>query len=153
VAASSLNKIPSFEKGDYSQGATSLTVTPLGCAPDASTAWSWLPPKGKGVVIFADRICRFEANLKPDLLLDAEVCEGSSTVVIRASGGGWLGWRWSESAGDSHRYVDHTFESSEHRDRHPYHRYRQYWHQVEEDGIAIWRPFGARFIGFKEEGK
>lgn len=153
MAVNSLKDIPCFEKEDYPAGEVSLTVTSLGCATDASTAWAWLPPTGKGVVIFANRICRFESSLKPDLLLDAEVCDGNSTVIIRSSGDGWLGWRWSEAPGNSHRYVDHTFESSESRSRQPHHRYRQYWHQVEEDGIAIWRPCGARFVGFKEEDK
>ena len=149
----SLKNIPSFKARDLTLGETALTVTSLGKTEDAATAWAWLPSGGEGVVVFADRICRFEQHLKPALLLDAEVSEGDSTVVIRASAGSWYGWRWSESPGKSHRFVDHTFESSERRERTPYHQYRQYWHPVKEDDIPVWRPVGARFLGFLQEGK
>jgi len=147
----SLRQIESFKQGDLDLGQSSLKVEALGQTDSPQQAWNWLPAKGEGVVVLADRIVRYSAGKSSPLLLEAEVVEGDTTVVIRSSGGGWAGWSWTESPGQSHRYVDYRFLSSESEKSKDCHRYRQYWTQVLDEDVPVWRPVGARFVGFGEE--
>lgn len=137
---------------DYERGSCSLDVKSLGKARTVEEAWKLLPSSGSGVVVLADRIVRFDPNARSGLLVEAEVYEGSSTTVLRMSGGKvWRAWRWGESEGDSHRYVERAFRSSEPGERPPELIYRQYWSRQDEDGVGVWRPIGSRFCGFREE--
>ncbi len=147
----SLRQIESFKKGDLDLGQSGLRVESLGQTDSPQQAWSWLPAKGEGVVVLADRIVRYSSDKSSPLLLEAEVVEGDTTVVIRSTGAGWAGWSWVESSGQTHRTADYRFLSSESDQSKECHRYRQYWTQDEDEGVPVWRPVGARFLGFGEE--
>lgn len=148
-----LEDIPAFGKDGLRHDTCSLAVTPLGTATTLKEAWSFLPSSGEGVLVLADRVVRFSPSLHDGLLLDADVVTGNETVVVRASGAQWKAWKWTESEGDSHRYVEHTFLSSEPSEQRkpPDLLYRQYWEQRDDDGIKVWQPVGSRFCGFQEK--
>jgi hypothetical protein len=129
-----------------------LTVDRLGVTPTLEDAWRWLPTSGQGIVVLADRVTRFEPGRHEGLLVEADVADGGTTTVIRLVGAEWHAWRWSEGAGDSHLAVDAMYMSSEPAPAGaaPHLRYRTYWTQVADDGIAVWQPCGARFAGFAQ---
>jgi len=127
-----------------------LTIEPLGSATTIEEAWKLLPAAGSGVVVLADDIVRFDPAKRTGPLLEADVTDGASTVVLRQDGSQWRAWRWVEGPGDSHRYREHEYLSSEATDNRLL-IYRQYWERVADDGLMIWTPVGARFCGFKED--
>ena len=145
-----LEDIPVFKDSGLLSGTCSLTVTALGTAKSLEEAWSMLPQQGEGVVVKADQIVRYSRSGGAGLLLDADVVHGDETTIVRSSGETWSSWRWSEQPGDTHRWVEHTFRSSEGREASD-HKYRQYWAFQEEGGIKVWRPIGSRFCGFQEK--
>ena len=148
-----LDQIPAFERDDLEHGTCSLTVISLGTVSTLEEAWAMLPTGGEGVVVKSDQIVRYSASRGQGLMLDAEVVQDRDTYVVRCSGQQWRGWKWTEGEGDSHRYVQHTYLSSEtttQREASPI-LYRQYWELAEQDDIEVWRPLGSRFCGFQEK--
>lgn len=148
-----LDDIPAFENKDLKWGTCALKIEPLLTADTLESAWALLPNKGEGVVVCAGEIRRYNPGQSTGLLLDADVVNDRETVMVRSSGQRWLGWRWSETDGTSHRYVEHTFLSSEPGPRPPHLVYRQYWVRDTDDELAIWRPIGSRFCGFQEASR
>lgn len=142
----SLETIP-----NVSAGTCGLTVQFLGEVNEIAAAWKLLPETGEGVVVCADSVRRYDPSQRTGLLLDAEVVNDSATTILRSLGASWKAWRWSETSGSSHRYVEHIFLSSEPGRKALNQIYRQYWARQEESGIQVWRPLGARFCGFASE--
>ncbi len=145
-----IDQIPAFANGDLSWGSCSLEIERLPPATNLREAWALLPPGGTGVVVRADSIQRYAADTRSGLLLEAEVVVGTETTNVRASGQKWMCWKWKESPGSSHRFVEHIFLSSEPGKSPPCLRYREYWQLGVDNDIQIWKPLGARFCGFGE---
>lgn len=148
-----LKRIPAVLSGDIRLGECGLEIHPLGQTQAVETAWSWLPEGGQGVVVLADRIQRYRSGDHSPLLLEAEVVMNTATTVIRQSGIGWAGWRWVEQiTGNTHRYVEHVFRSSEPNATEGQNLiYRQYWQlqSTGADDVPVWTPIGSRFCGFQ----
>lgn len=140
---------------DVTCGQCSLVVEQVGVTESLEQAWSFLPDRGQGVVVLADRIERFSPGERSGLLVEAEVTVGDETLVLRMDGGrSWRAWRWMERPGESHLYVERDYLSSEPRAAGSLLKYRQYWSKVPgADDIQVWRPMGARFCGFMEGGR
>lgn len=148
-----LENLPAFDSQGLSLGECSLSIELVGAVSSLEQAWKLLPDQGQGYVVCAGENRRFASNNKQGLLLEAEVTDGSSTILLRSDGPGWKAWKWKETPGSSHRWVEQTFLSSEPDSRPAPIRYRQYWTRQEEAGLQVWRPVGARFCGFVEENK
>lgn len=145
-----LENIPAVNHGDLKVGQCRLEITPLGQVSQLAEAWGLLPEVGEGVVVCADTISRFAPTKRSGLLLEADVADGRQTTVLRSVGQQWMAWRWVESEGDTHRYVEHTFLSSEQSKGADHIIYRQYWALQDDQGLKIWQPIGSRFCGFRE---
>lgn len=136
-------------------GTCSLQCSPAGTASTPEEAWRLLPARGQGVVVLADRILDLESSAREGLIVEAEAFEPGCTTVLRMDGGVWRAWRWAESAGDSHRYVERRYRSSRPvaQGEPPHLVYRHYWTRVEDPGleppVAVWQPIGARLVGFE----
>jgi hypothetical protein len=128
-----------------------LTTILVGEASTLEEAWALLPASGEGVLLLADRVCRFDPGQRAGLLLEADVAEASSTTLLRQSGTGWKAWRWTEGPGDSHQYSEQLYLSSEPGEDPARLVYRQYWGQAKDDGIDVWTPLGSRFCGFERK--
>lgn len=148
-----LENLPAFKTGDLSCGLCELLIQPIGRVSTVEEAWKLLPAQGEGYVVCADENRRFDPKARVGWLMEAEVCDGQSTTILRSDGVGWSAWRWSERAGNSHRWVQHTFLSSEPGSNRSHILYRQYWTLREEHQLKVWRPIGARFCGFVQEEK
>lgn len=148
-----LENLPAFKEHGLSLGSCSLQIQLLGEATTLDAAWKLLPDHGEGYVVCADSNRRFQPDQKRGLLMEAEVCHRGSTTMLRSDGSRWKAWKWEESPGDTHRWVEHTFLSSEPGTAPSPLRYRQYWTLQEELGLPVWRPVGARFCGFVQEEK
>lgn len=148
-----LENLPAFTEHGLSLGTCSLKTELVGEATSLEAAWKLLPDQGEGYVVCADANRRFQTNHRKGLLLEAEVSSGNSTLLLRSHGANWRAWRWAESPGDTHRWVEHTFLSSEPSAAPARILYRQYWTLQDELGLPVWRPVGARFCGFAKEGK
>ena len=146
-----LKDLPAFREYGLLLGSCNLTIRSSGEATSLEDAWNLLPDQGEGYVVCADANRRFDPDEKKGLLLEAEVCQASATTLLRSQGLRWQAWRWEESPGESHRWVEHTFLSSEAGGA-PM-RYRQYWTLQDEHGLQVWRPVGSRFCGFVQEEK
>ncbi|MFA7481767.1 MAG: hypothetical protein WC314_14765 [Vulcanimicrobiota bacterium] len=149
----SLDDIPPFQQKDLSWGLCGLEITRLNGAASVEEAWQLLPDTCEGVVTLADAVRRYNPKKREGLLLDAEVVDGQQTTVVRSQGLSWSGWRWEETKGDSHRYVEYTFLSSEPGTKPPHLIYRQYWTKQADGDLQVWQPVGARFCGFREASK
>ena len=145
-----LDQIPAFQAKDLVWGTCGLSIVALEPVSTLDEAWQMLPSQGEGVVVRADSVKRYSTGDCTGLLLDAEVAQGDKTTVIRACGERWNGWRWQETTGETHRFVEYTFLSSEPGQKTQHQVYRQYWHQCEDSGVQVWEPVGARFCGFRE---
>lgn len=156
-----LEKIPEALQGDLRVGRCRLEQAFAGTAVSSTEAWALLPAGGSGMVTLSDEIVRFDPRHRNRLIVDAEVTEGDSTVVLRMDGTTWRAWRWTESAGDSHYFVEREYRSTE-----PVPSgepsllvYRHYWALEPDSGaiapgtqdLRVWKPVGARFVGFKGE--
>lgn len=152
-----LENVPAIKERDVHVFFSGLNVEPLGRVESLEAAWALLPASGSGVLTLADRVTRFNPATRSGLLLEADVCNGRSTTMLRSDGDGWRGWRWTETDGESHYVVERTYVSSETTDgTAPGLVYRQYWKQQERswdagggDGVAVWTPIGTRFCGFE----
>lgn len=149
----SLDEIPAFKQNDLSWGTCKLEITLLDEAKTLDEAWNLLPADGKGVITLADAVRRYGPKKREGLLLDAEVVHGDQTIIVRSQGSNWSGWRWTETKGDSHRYVEYAFLSSEPGSKPPLLVYRQYWAKLPDGELQVWQPIGARFCGFQEASK
>ena len=147
-----LESLSAFTENGLSLGLCSLSIESLGEVSSLAEAWRLLPDEGQGYVVCADCNRRFHPGEKQGLLIEAEVSDGrGTTTLLRSQGPNWKAWRWREQPGESYRYVEHTFLSSEPGTRPPNLVYRQYWTRQEESGLQVWRPIGARFCGFSQE--
>jgi hypothetical protein len=63
----------------------------------------------------------------------------------------WRAWTWTENRGDSHRVVRRRYLSSAPKvsNRVPEMEYATYWEKRQDDGLAVWRPLGSRFVGWR----
>lgn len=149
----SLNDVPAVQNKVLSSGLCNLDITCLATATNLEEAWNLLPDSGVGVVTLADRLERYNPRNRAGLLLEAEISDGDTTITLRASGPIWHAWRWSEKPGDSHRWVEYRFLSSEPGANPPRQIYRQYWKKdpIGAEQISVWLPTGARFCGFEED--
>jgi len=154
-------EVPAVSQEDVEVAACQLVVEPLGTADDAATAWGWLPADGEGVVVLTDKVTRYDASTRPSRLLSAEVAQGNTTWVVRLVGGHYQGWRWAESPASpdqggqlpQYRVVRRSYLSSERPDgRGDHHLYSHYWRLVDDEGIQVYKPCGARFAGFDRKG-
>lgn len=134
------------------RSACSLAIRSLGQTEVLSEAWSWLPDRGEGVVVLADRIVRFNSAARSGHLLEADVSVENRTVRLRLIDGTWHAWTWTQEDGDTHLFADVSVISSESGSdgRGGCLTYRRYWTHAEDDGIRVWKPVGARFLGFAE---
>lgn len=126
----------------------SLTIEGPREALSVETAWALLPASGEGWVCLTDGVRRFEPGWRNGVLLDAEVADGASTVVLRHQDGVWRAWTWHERPGTTHRAVRRVFLSSAPSDggQVPRMEYATYWKQeTDDDGIQVWNPVGSRF--------
>ncbi len=144
--------IPLFaNQGILRDGTCSLTIAKIESAGTLEEAWKILPDEGTGVVVLSDRIVRYDPKKRNGLLVDAEVVKDNVTTILRSRGLQWQAWTWEEDAGDSHRYVEFRFLSSEPGKKPPDQLYRQYWTKTpSDDGVEVWQPIGSRFCGFQE---
>ncbi len=136
---------------DVTLGLCGLKIERLGEVATREEAWQLLPAAGVGVVVTSDSVRRFNKEERTGLLLAAEVMDGSATWTVRMDGAVWRAWCWRETEGDTHRFVERHYLSTEpHQGEPPRHIYRQYWGLHEDDGIQVMQPVGYRFCGFKE---
>lgn len=153
-----LKKLPEVQSGDLQVGSCALSCTLLGTASTPQEAWALLPAEGRGVVVLADRVVSFEASDRRGLIVEAEVVGPDGTTLLRMDGPTWRAWKWAEGAGDSHRYLERRFRSSQPvvGGDPPHLVYRQYWTLLQEEGaadVAVWQPVGSCLVGFEEEGR
>lgn len=92
-----------------------------------------------------DAVREFEGSLDATLV-DAELVGDDQTVVVRRNGATWNVWIWRESAGKSHRVVHEHFVSTA--PGRGTMRYATYWTPLESNGVHVWTPVGARFVGW-----
>jgi hypothetical protein len=151
----SLAEIPAIREKVLKEGRCALEITTLSKAETLDQAWALLPDSGTGVVVCADRVERFDPGKRNGLLLEAEVCDGNSTTIVRSRGNRWDAWRWTQKDGDTHRWIEYRFLSTEAAVHPSRHIYRQYWIRVPsgKDEVLVWQPIGARFCGFEEDSK
>lgn len=147
----SLEEIPAFKEGDLCLGTCRLEILRDEMLTRLEDAWGCLPETGRGIVVCTDVVSRYDSKTRKGLLLEADVVEDRETFVLRSVGPGWSCLRWRESDGDTHRFIEHTFLSSEPGKGPPHIVYRQYWERREDEGLQIWAPVGSRFCGFREE--
>ena len=155
-----LENLPAVLQGDVRIGRCRLDQATAGTASSSAEAWDLLPAGGTGVVTLSDDVVRFSPSHRNSLLVDAEVVLDNSTVILRMDGGTWRAWRWTEEAGDSHCFVEREYRSTERGTlgEPPLLVYRHYWGLEPDSGalepgageIRVWKPLGARFVGFKE---
>jgi len=129
-----------------------LGIRSMGPTDELGEAWSWLPDRGEGIVVLADKVARYDPLRRTGLLLEADVSTADATVRLRLIEGSWQAWTWTQSDGDTHLYADTRVLSSESGSdgRGGCLVYRRYWTREEEDGVRVWKPCGARFLGFAE---
>lgn len=150
-----LGEIPAFQSKDLTFGECNLEFVSSRFVESLDEAWKLVPDDGSGVIVLADLVRRHDPGDKTGFLLEADVVVGDQTVVVRTTGEGWKAWTWRQSSGNSHRWVEYRLRSTEPAPgrRSPDQFYRQYWGQVEDDGLQVWKPVGCRFVGFAEESK
>lgn len=100
---------------------------------------------GQGWVCTTDRVTRYDGGLVKGWVLCAEVATPGESLHVRQHGDGWALYRLVEEAGEEHLAGDQAFLSTERPGRMVY---RTYWHKAEVDGIGVWEPFAARFVGW-----
>jgi len=129
-----------------------LDIRLVGEAAELRDAWALLPPTGQGWVCLDDSVQAFQPGMKPGFLLNAEVTNGNSTLVLRMVGGGWKAWEWNESPGDDCRAITRSYKSSApvERARGKNLAYRTYWKKQDDDGVPVWVPVGSRLIGWRD---
>jgi hypothetical protein len=122
-------------------------------------AWALLPAAGEGWVCLADAVGHFDPARRDGLLLHAEVVSGEATTILRLDDGLWRAWTYRETRGpeEAYRRVVKLLLSSapSASGEPPRMRYATYWKRVEDDGLRIWAPVAARFLGWaarEEEG-
>lgn len=150
-----LDSVPMVKQKVVAHGLCALEIERLDEASTTDAAWRLLPSAGHGVVTLADRVIRFDPAKREGFLLEAEVAASNETTVLRSRRGGWNAWKWAEQPGDSHRWVEFRYLSSEPGVTAPRMIYRQYW-TLTPTGlgeISVWQPVGARFCGFEEDSK
>lgn len=118
-----------------------------------AAVWAALPAGGSGYVVFADAVETLPLRSRSgEPFLEAEVSEGRSTIRVQLRDGAWHAWTWRESDGTSHEYVEEHFATPNNTPQGGA-RYRTYWtRQDAGDGVLVWQPVGARFVGFGEGG-
>ena len=84
--------------------------------------------------------------LSGEFLSTASKKQGRETAHLRYSNGIWTVWQFVEVAegelgGENVEYVS--------TERGLMVRYRRYWRQEKEDNVWVWRPFAARFLGWR----
>ena len=142
-----LSNVPLFREKALAESPCKLTIKHLGEASTLEEAWKLLPRDGEGIVVLSDKICRLSKSNYKGYLIEADIVKGQETTVLRSTAKGWSAWRWSESPGDDHIRIGHTYLSSEN-DSESQLLYCQYWRRQDDDGIAVWLPVGSRFAGF-----
>lgn len=141
-----------------------LAITPLGDTTVPARVWDFLPStQGSGWVELTDHVQRFEPGRREGVLLNAEVADGTTTVIVRFSCGRWTAWRLTEldhdaqtntSKGECYetRFIEESYLSSapQHNHQTPRMRYRTYWRRVDKDGVGVWTPFASRFCQWED---
>lgn len=115
-------------------------------------AWNLLPTGGEGWISLVSELRVYEPGRREGTIVQAEVADGSDTVVLRYEDGVWRAWTWREKQGDSHRVVRRVFLSTVpgRDERFRTIRYGTYWKKVEdEDHVKVWQPVGSRFLGWE----
>lgn len=127
--------------------ACGLTITPHLGLSSVAAVQALVDGTVQGWWSSHDRMGEFDGDLPPDLV-DAEVCAGLRTVVVRRSGGVWNVWVWQQTSGGTHRAVTEWFASSA--PNRSSMSYITYWTPRSVDGVDVWTAVGARFAGWGE---
>lgn len=78
--------------------------------------------------------------------LHGEVALGDRSLLLRYANGVWRFWMLHEVPSGNDLRFDESYLSTEGKLRMAY---RVYWRTTEVDGIAVYRPFAARFVGWE----